>query len=132
MVNINMGNLAICRAPEAELDGPICQLHELVDMLLKGLIREEVVPLAPLKHDSNVSVAVLKAVAVPTAFCVIHVGVKLQSSLVPKSRVRGHGADLVLEQLVCCDPLVVVPSAKDSPVLPPFLVRTTHLILRCM
>ena len=75
--------LAISRCPKAELDGPIGQLPELVDVLLKGLIGEEVVPLAPLGHDSDVPVAILEAVAVPAAFCVIQVGVKLQPILVP-------------------------------------------------
>ena len=42
---------------------------ELLDMLLKGLIGEEVVPLASLKHDPDVPVAVLEAVAMPAAFC---------------------------------------------------------------
>ena len=78
-----MTYLAICRSHKAELDGPIGQLPELVDVLLKGLIGEEVVPLASLKHDPDVPVAVLEAVAVPAAFCVIQVWVKLQPILVP-------------------------------------------------
>ena len=42
---------------------------------------------------------------------VIQVRVKLEPLLVPESRVPGHSADLVLEELVRGDPLVVVPPA---------------------
>ena len=82
-------------------------------MLLEGLVGEEVVPLAPLEDDPDVPVAVLEAAAVPAApGVVVQVRVKLQPLLVPQSRVPGHGADLVLEELVRGDPLVVVPPAS--------------------
>ena len=80
-------------------------------MLFEGLVGEEVVPLAPLKDDPDVPVAVLEPVAVPAAPGVVQVRVELQPLLVPQSRVPGHGADLVLEELVRGDPLVVVPPA---------------------
>ena len=53
------------RAPETELDAPVGQLAELVDVLFEGLVGEEVVPLAPFEHDPDVPVAVLEPVAVP-------------------------------------------------------------------
>ena len=80
-------------------------------MLVEGLVGEEVVPLAPLEDDPDVPVAVLEAVAVPAAPGVVQVRVQLQPRLVPQTRVPGHGADLVLEEVVRCDPLVVVPPA---------------------
>ena len=53
------------RLPEPQLDGPVCQLPELVDVLVQCLVGEEVVPLAPLEHDPDVPVAVLEPAAVP-------------------------------------------------------------------
>ena len=100
------------RAPETELDAPVGQLAELVDVLLEGLVGEEVIPLASLEDDPDVPVAVLEAAAVPAApGVVVQVRVELQPLLVPQSRVPGHGADLVLQELVRGDPLVVVPPA---------------------
>ena len=50
--------LSVRRVSETELDAPVGQLAELLDVLVQGLVGEEVVPLAPLEHDPDVPVRV--------------------------------------------------------------------------
>ena len=48
--------LSVRRVSETELDAPVGQLSELLDVLVQGLVGEEVVPLAPLEHDPDIPV----------------------------------------------------------------------------
>ena len=49
-------HLAVRRVSETQLDAPVGQLSELLDVLVQGLVGEEVVPLAPLEHDPDIPV----------------------------------------------------------------------------
>ena len=53
----------------------VCELVELVKVFGKVLIREKVPPLASLKHNVDVAVAVLEAFPVPTLLAVVFIPV---------------------------------------------------------
>ena len=60
---------------DVKFDCVVCKLVELVKVFGKVLVREKVPPLASLKHDVDVAVAVLEAFPVPALLPVVFIPV---------------------------------------------------------
>ena len=58
---------------DVKFDCVVCELVELVKVFGKVLVREKVPPLASLKHDVDVAVAVLEAFPVPALLAVVFI-----------------------------------------------------------
>ena len=60
---------------DVKFDCVVCELVELVKVFGKVLVREKVPPLASLKHDVDVAVAVLEAFPMPALLAVVFIPV---------------------------------------------------------
>ena len=58
---------------DVKFDCVVCELVELVKVFGKVLVREKVPPLASLKHDVDVAVAVLEAFPMPALIAVVFI-----------------------------------------------------------
>ena len=116
---------------------------ELLDMVFKRLVREEMPPLAALIHNVHLAVAVLITSSMPTQTAVIKVRIILESLQhsvydktitfmikiafqFPQSTGFRYVADFVADEGVCCDELVCVPF---SPVI---IIHNRHVpVINC-